>query len=79
VVDVPLYPLTVEFAELAEEDTWQFLDNIAPIEDVAHLALHVAQLTMGLGELKRRFDEQFVTEDEMFERFKERLKNERGQ
>lgn len=42
---------------LPDGDQWGFLAYVDPIEDPGMMAFQVAQLTLGMGELKRQLDE----------------------
>lgn len=56
--DVPLNPLpSPVLGVLPDADLWAFLDYTDPIEDPGMIAFQVAQLTVGMGELKRQIDE----------------------
>lgn len=54
----PLNPVPVpQLATLPETDVWEFLKYTDPIDGPDMLAFQVAQLTVGMGELKRQIDE----------------------
>ena len=54
----PLNPVPVpQLATLPEADLWEFLKYQEPIDGPEMLAFQVAQLTVGMGELKRQIDE----------------------
>lgn len=54
----PLNPVPVpQIATLPEADLWEFLNYQDPIDGPEMLAFQVAQLTVGMGELKRQIDE----------------------
>jgi len=54
----PLSPVPVpQLATLPDGDLWDFLHYSDPISDPDMLSFQVAQLTLGMGELKRRIDE----------------------
>jgi hypothetical protein len=56
-MDAPLTPVPVpDFATLPDANVWDFLNVIDPIDGFDLMALHVAQLTMGLSEIKRRLE-----------------------
>lgn len=51
----PMTPVpTPEFATLDDVEVWAFLRNDQPIDDPDFLALHVAQLTQAMAEIKGR-------------------------
>jgi hypothetical protein len=45
-----------ELGVVPDFDAWDFLRYVDPIDDPAMLAFQVAQLTVGMAELKRRLD-----------------------
>lgn len=72
-----LHPVPVlNIAELPSADVWGFLNETGIIDSPDHLALHVAQLTLGMAELKARLDS-LVTVEELFELWKREPEHER--
>lgn len=45
-----------ELGAVPEIDAWAFLEYVEPIDDLAMLSFQVAQLTVGMAELKRQVD-----------------------
>lgn len=75
----PTNPIPVpDLATLPEPDVWAFLGVDQAIDDPDALALHVAQLTAGMAELKRRIDEIVWVDEQFIRSLLERIENERG-
>lgn len=55
-------------------DVWDFLRTTDPIDDPSHLAMHVASLTLGMAELKRRIDEIVWVDEDFIRSLMEKVK-----
>lgn len=47
---------TPQFATPPDLDVWSFLEFVEPIPEINMLAFQVAQMTVGMAELKRRLE-----------------------